>query len=168
MRVHAERRAEQRGQTIIEFALITPFLLLFIFIIVDLGLGLSRWINVTNAAREGARFGAVGHTKDEIICRTIAKSEGLLGDSDTCTVDTDHADIKVNWADENGNGMLGDGGDSVMVQVEYDYSILTPIDSILKLFGGGGISGTLPLKSCADMRLDAGATTDGRDDIECD
>ena len=156
----------ERSQAVLEFAFIAPFLLLFIFILVDTGLGLSRWINVTNAAREGARYGVVGHSYSEIVCRTIAKSEGLLGDADTCALSS-KARVKVNWEDANTNGVLGDGGDSVMVQVEYDYALITPIGSLLKLFGGSGISANIPLESCADMRLDAGAPVDVRDNIRC-
>jgi Flp pilus assembly protein TadG len=53
-------RGGQRGQALVEFALVLPLLLIVLFIAVDFGVGLTRWIAITNAAREGARLGAVG------------------------------------------------------------------------------------------------------------
>ena len=50
----------ERGQSLVEFALIVPLFLLLMFAIVDFGMGFYSWITVTNAAREGPRLGACG------------------------------------------------------------------------------------------------------------
>src|SRR5262245_54882939 len=50
---------EQKGQAITEFALILPFLLILVGGIVDFGLSLFVGQVIENAAREGARAGAV-------------------------------------------------------------------------------------------------------------
>lgn len=50
---------KQRGQDLMEFALVLPFLLLIIFGVLDLGRLFHSAITVTNAARVGARFGAL-------------------------------------------------------------------------------------------------------------
>lgn len=52
-------RAETRGQTMVEFALILPMFLLVLVGIIVLGIGVFYNQQLTNAARESARFAAV-------------------------------------------------------------------------------------------------------------
>jgi Flp pilus assembly protein TadG len=58
-RIRLRGRRRQRGQALMEFALVLPIFLLIIFGIIDIG----RYVYVTNAfneaAREGARYGSV-------------------------------------------------------------------------------------------------------------
>ena len=49
----------QRGQTLVEFALVIPIFLLLAVVIFDLGRGVYYYSAVHNAAREGARYGVV-------------------------------------------------------------------------------------------------------------
>lgn len=44
------------GQDLVEFALVLPLLLLFLFGALDLGRAFFSYIAITNAAREGARY----------------------------------------------------------------------------------------------------------------
>jgi Flp pilus assembly protein TadG len=48
----------ESGASMVEFALIAPILFLFLFGIIDFGRALFQYNNLTNAAREGARFAA--------------------------------------------------------------------------------------------------------------
>ena len=50
--------ARQRGQSIIEISLITPLLLIALYIPADFGIGLYMGNLTQNAAREGARIGS--------------------------------------------------------------------------------------------------------------
>lgn len=145
MNRHGALRGGERGQNILEFALIMPVLLVIVFIIVDLALALDRWIVISNAAEEAARTGITGAEAPEIMQRAIDTSQGLLDD--------DEASVDVRWDDANGNGR-GDRGEAVIVEVTYDYNLVTPIAPLLGLVGGG--LGPLRLHSCADMRLDGG------------
>lgn len=53
----------QRGQALVEFALVLMFIILpFTFVLVDGALTLFTLANVTNAAREGARAGSIYQT----------------------------------------------------------------------------------------------------------
>ena len=52
------RRDRQRSQALIEFALISPVLLLLLFGIVDLGRAIFYYDTLNHAAREGARVAA--------------------------------------------------------------------------------------------------------------
>ena len=52
-------RRRQRGQSLVETAIIFPILLLFLAATIDFGRVFDAYIVMTNAVREGARFGSV-------------------------------------------------------------------------------------------------------------
>ncbi|MDI6858307.1 MAG: pilus assembly protein [Dehalococcoidia bacterium] len=132
----------------IEFALIMPVLFIIVFIIVDAAIALDRWVVMTNAAREAARTGIVGADAAAITDRAIGTSHGLLADPD--------ATVDVWWTDPNTNGH-GDPGESVVVNVEYCYDLLTPISRLLP-DRDGCPAGSLRMSACADMRLEQGVS----------
>lgn len=53
--VRRHRLAERRGQSLVEFALVLPILLLIVVGILEFGLAFRTYQVVTNSAREGAR-----------------------------------------------------------------------------------------------------------------
>jgi hypothetical protein len=55
--LHPSRFPRPRGQDLVEFALIIPILMLFIYGIIDLARVFQSLIVINNAAREGARYG---------------------------------------------------------------------------------------------------------------
>jgi len=55
-----KRRHDQRGAAAIEFAIIAPVLFMLVFGIIEFGLAWSEKNVFVGAAREGARFAAVG------------------------------------------------------------------------------------------------------------
>lgn len=60
----AERvlRRDERGAALVEFAVVLPILVLFVFGIVQFGLAYSARVELTNAVREGARTAAIGRS----------------------------------------------------------------------------------------------------------
>jgi len=56
------RSKPQKGSTVVEFALILPFLLLILFAIINFGVLLYNQSVITNAAREGARWASLHST----------------------------------------------------------------------------------------------------------
>jgi len=50
----------QRGQTMVEFAIVLPLLLLLLLAILQLGVVFNNYLTLTDAVRAGARQGAVG------------------------------------------------------------------------------------------------------------
>ena len=139
LRPIARRRGKrENGQTLVEFALVLPIFLLVLFAIVDFGMAFHSWITVTNSAREGARLGAVRATSGEIEQRVRDTAASL-----------EQADLTV--AVTNAEGQPGE---SVVVDVSYDYSLMTPLADLLNLVSGGTIPATLTLDSAADMRLE--------------
>ena len=128
-----------RAQSLVEFALVVPLLLILVFGIIDFGMGLSRWIVITNATREGARLGAVGRPPAEVEAKTIAASSGII----------DSSNVIVDYQDVGANGYAGDGGDAVVVKVTYEYNFATPLGALLN-------RSSVTLSACSDMRLERG------------
>src|SRR4030042_293998 len=64
----------QRGQSMLEFALILPLMVLIIAGIFDLGRAFYGSITITNAAREGARYGSL-HSNDFLGMKTASINE---------------------------------------------------------------------------------------------
>jgi len=137
-RITRRKGEGEGGQSLVEFALVLPIFLLVLFAIVDFGMAFHAWIAVTNSAREGARLGAVRGPATEVEQR-VRDTAGTL-DQENLTVTVTNAE--------------GDPGDSVIVDVSYAYSLMTPVADILALVSGGTISDSLTLSSTADMRLE--------------
>ena len=142
-------RRKERGQSMVEFALLLPLFLIVIFLAIDFGVGLGRWVVLTNATREGARFGVTGVSPNEVATRTAATTTGLVT----------AGDVIVNYIDISGNGTIGDKGDSIVVEANYDYELITPLKAFLSL----GFD-SLTFSSCTNMRMElpaSGVADDG-------
>jgi hypothetical protein len=59
MQIHFAMRRRVTGQSMVEFALILPLLIAFVFGIIELGILFSVYVGMTNSAREAARAGSV-------------------------------------------------------------------------------------------------------------
>jgi Flp pilus assembly protein TadG len=150
--VNLARCRGERGQALLEFALVAPLVFLFLFLVIDFGIAINRSIVISHAAREAARFGAVGADEADIVQRAVDQSQGLLTDSN----------IDVSWADgPGGNPSAGQPGGAVQVKVDYEYALW----STKMPFFGIGLDLSFPLTSCADMRQEVGATPTGTGDI---
>lgn len=129
---------DQRGQSLVEFALLVPVFLLLLFAIVDFGMGFHAWITVTNSAREGARLGAVGADAATIEQRVRDTADSL--DQTKLTVAVTNAQ--------------GAPGESVIVDVEYQYDLITPLAGLFQFISGNTLPTTFNLSSTAEMRLE--------------
>jgi Flp pilus assembly protein TadG len=142
----------RRGQSLVEFSLVLPVLLIIVFGIVDFGMGLRSYISLTNATREGARFAAVGNpagsfpsqcngtTTTTVVGRTCVAVEGLNR--------SDISSLTVTYP--NGQGP----GNSVIVSANYTYHYITPLGDIIHFFSGGTLTKTIALSTSTDMRLE--------------
>ena len=140
-RTENDQRGE-KGQALVEFALLVPIFLILMFAIVDFGMGFHSWITVTNSAREGARLGAVSASTDDITARVYATAT-LINE------DTNMEVFVTNAADAGGQP-----GQSVVVRVDYDYDLITPMAGLVAFLSGDTIGSTLTLSSTAEMRLE--------------
>ena len=67
----------QQGQSMIEFALVLPLMVLIIAGIFDLGRAFYSSITITNAAREGARYGTLNPKLTQGICEAaVIEAQG--------------------------------------------------------------------------------------------
>jgi Flp pilus assembly protein TadG len=72
----------ETGVVAVEFALILPLVLMILFGIVNYGILLYDQAVITNAAREGARWGAINATAANIGCT----NESATGSGDPCQI----------------------------------------------------------------------------------
>jgi len=139
------------GQSLVEFAFVLPIFLLVLCAIIDFGMAFHAWITVTNSAREGGRLGAVHPAID--VPGSPCYGEGSLAQCiegkvrDTAGSLGDDLEVDVTNAD-------GLPGESVVVDVSYDYSLITPLAGIVGVVSGGTIGGSFNLSSTADFRLE--------------
>ncbi|MDO8611364.1 MAG: pilus assembly protein [Dehalococcoidia bacterium] len=151
--IRARRKNGEKGQALVEFTLLVPIFLLLLFAIVDFGMGFYSWITVTNSAREGARLGAV-HAPLNVPsspCYLKASLDQCIEDRVRATADRlDQSNMIVTITGEE-----GPPGDSVVVTVDYEYDLITPLAGIVSFVTGSNTFGsTLNLPSSADMRLE--------------
>src|SRR4051794_30486096 len=98
------RRARERGQAVVEFAVVATVFIMFLFGIIDCARLFESWTAVQHAAREGARIAVTGQT--------------------TCTVNgtaySTRQDCVVNTTKNSTTGILGGniGGTSVTVKCQ--------------------------------------------------
>ncbi len=148
--IRRRREKGEKGQALVEFALLVPIFLILLFAIVDFGMGFYSWITVTNSAREGARIGAVQATEQQIVDRVHATSD-LINEDTKMTVTVGCGP----WSDPPPTGTCPtQPGESVVVKVDYDYDLITPLASLVAFLSGDIIGPTLTLSSTAEMRLE--------------
>ena len=148
---------QDRGQSLTELALLLPLLILILLGTVDLARIYNAYVTLTNAAREGARYGAThpldsgGATNTSAIrARVIqeASNSGVSLVPENITVDCIAAAVDAH------SGSSADcaspsvqSGDPIRVRVAYDFSFVTTY-----LFGVG----TLSISNYAEMPIFAG------------
>ncbi len=92
----------EKGQSALEFVLVLPVFVAFFLLVVDLGMLMYQYVSVSNAVREGARFGSINCgdgtcTGDEVKARTIARCSGIL------TEPADMLNVRVDWMNNDGD-----------------------------------------------------------------
>ena len=70
------RRRRERGQGLLEMAVILPVLLILMLGVVEVGYALRNYLRVVNANREGARFAARGQFEDTRVGERVMVSGG--------------------------------------------------------------------------------------------
>src|SRR6476620_6996409 len=82
----------EKGQTMVEFTLVLPVLLVVLFGIIQFGIVFSNYVALTDAVRAGARTAAVSRSAIDPVGDTKARVKDASGDLDATkvnpTVDT--------------------------------------------------------------------------------
>jgi TadE-like protein len=112
-------RSQERGQALVEFALIAPLFLLIVVGIIQFGIGLNYWLDLNRIANQGARWAVVDKWPDcssDPGCTLIehlemqAVSGGL--------------DPEVSICFENGETV----GEPLTVRAEHEFNFLAIMD----------------------------------------
>lgn len=117
---------EERGQTMTEFAIVLPILVVLLFGIVQFGIVFNTYVTLTDAVRAGARAGAV------------ARNDSNPVGTATTAVRTSASDLNQTNLSVSVSSPWSQGSD-VTVSATYPYSI--------KLLGWVVVSGNLASKT---------------------
>jgi Flp pilus assembly protein TadG len=112
----AKKSNGEQGQSLVEFALTLPLLLLLLLGMIDLGMGYRTYIVLTNAAREGARSITIYPSNSSLATERIRAEAGTIGLADA--LESEDGDISFSPAGPY------NAGDKVTVTVAYDYPVL--------------------------------------------
>lgn len=140
-------RRRERGQTLAEFALIAPLLVVLIFGFIDASRLYHAWVTIEGAAREGARYGVTGRSDCPIASPTridcikynaAQRAKQLTNSPSDLTVSVRSWDYPT-YADPPTENSAGQQCDALEVQVDYDFTPATPLTATF--FGGVHITG---------------------------
>ena len=120
----------ESGATLVEYALVAPLLFLLLFAIIEFGIIVLSYNTISNAAREGARYGAVNPSD----------SAGIEAAARNLTTGLDQAALQINSTA---------GGQTVRVEVFYPVNLITSM--IIQALGGNP---TLDLRATATMYVE--------------
>jgi Flp pilus assembly protein TadG len=138
----------ERGQAILETAMVLPLILLVSVSIFEFGRAYQTWEVLTNAAREGARVAVLpGTTVSDVQTRVVTyMNSGQLANGATATVDVDR------------NRTMSIGATTAtasLVTVNYPFSfiVLQPVARLL--VSGSTLGGPITMTVSAEMRNEA-------------
>jgi len=146
------RRRSQRGQAFVEFVLLLPILVLFLMVIIDVGRIAYFYSAIQNAAREGARYGAI-HWNDSMrtvhIREAVRRLTASLHEDDMGITSGYQWTVNEVWQDSCPT-VLEIDIEVVCVTVTYNFLPATPI--LARLFDPG--TDHIELHTQATMRLE--------------
>ncbi len=133
----------ERGQNLVEFALMFPAVLVFIGIIIVVALLLHTRSNLQQAVREGARQAAVGATLSEVQNLAAGNANDTLSPSD------------VKWCFPDGTGKVGDPVEVYIYKdggTGYPYQLVPSGGTLDAVFGASAL--TVRMGPTATTRLE--------------
>lgn len=130
MKNQMNKRNNQRGAAAVEFALILPVLLLILFGVIEFGLVMFNKQVITNASREGARFGIVSDTPRKTVGQ-ITGEVTRYTDKNLITFSKISTPLVVSVPSP-----CVSFGNDLTVNVTYRYDFLV-LSALTRLFEGG-------------------------------
>ncbi len=133
---HAGR--QQRGASLLEFAIIAPIFFLLLCAIFDFGHLFFVQMTLQDAIRQAGRFAVTGrHLQDpNDPSKTLSRVDSIIRTAQNAGVGTNITGIKVSSV-TGGSNNAGGPGDVVTVSVTDDLQLITPI--ISNFFGPKGV-----------------------------
>ncbi len=143
-----ERVGNNKGTTVVEFALVLSLFLLLIFAIIDFGRYFFVQHTLQFATREGTRLALVGGQLTDAQGNRLSREASIVKTiTDYASLAVDPGEININIfpigsdysdpADWNKQTNAGGPGDYMRVRTRYTYIFLTPL--IATFFPGGNI-----------------------------
>lgn len=123
---------DNRGQTLVELALLLPILVLLVFGILEFGRVFNETLVVTAAAREGARVAAVNSDNDAAAVDAVKQVAAAI-DRGQLTIDISPAGVRAI-------------GSEVTVQVTNQVPIVTPLIGAFFEGNSATVSGTTSMR----------------------
>lgn len=124
---------DQRGQAMVELALVLPILLVLFMVVVEFGRVFHAYLIITNASREGARVAVVGKSDEDITARV-----------DETAAELDSARLAATVSPEPA---LRKTGELCTVEVSYSVSLVFPPFGTI-------LPNPLPIASSTTMRVE--------------
>ncbi|MGC8874191.1 MAG: TadE/TadG family type IV pilus assembly protein [Chloroflexia bacterium] len=112
-----------RGQSVVEMALLLPILLLVVIGLIEFGRAFLFYTMISNAAREGARYGMVHPGQDAASIQAIRQAAW----SRVVLVPTSTVSVNVNYDQLGDGGVIVPGRTRVIVTVQHAFSMMTPL-----------------------------------------
>jgi len=131
-----------KGQDLVEYALLLPFMLMLIMGIFDLGRVTFLYSTITNISREGARYGVVHPCALEAEVKAAVENKSI-------GINPNDLDFTIAWNPADCSTPDPAGSGTVTVSVSFDFLPLTPF--IVNILGGGG---SVPLDATTTMYLE--------------
>ena len=160
-----DRRRRRRGQSLVEFAIVLPILLLLTLVALDFGRVYLGWINLQSMSRIAANLAANnptawqggGDAEVKAKYQNQIRSDAAATNCKLPTVGGVQTAPAPVFADTGGNGASSDLGDSATVSLSCSFNLITP--GIKNIVGGSitvSASSVFPVKSGMTDAISAG------------
>lgn len=137
MRLFKKLIKDKRGQAMVELALVLPILIILVFGITEFGRIFHSYLLITNASREGARFGIVDPLDTTSIKGRVENVAASLGLSDS--------QISISYTRPDSTPTsTPKSGDSINVQVGCDVKLITP--GVMKMLPDPHLTSTTTMR----------------------
>jgi Flp pilus assembly protein TadG len=144
MTVGRDVQTRDRGAAAVEFALVVPVLLLIVFGIIDFGRLLNAQLQVSEAAREGARASS---TIMGTSGQRAAAAEDRISYFSSSTVSS----VQFDSGASTFCGRTPGDGSVNKVAATYQFHFITPVGDIGALFGGGRWGAPITVRATSVM-----------------
>jgi PKD repeat protein len=153
---HRQRRSAPRGQSLVEFAIVLPILLLLTLVALDFGRVYLGWINLQSMSRIAANLAANnptawqggGDAAVQAKYQNQIKSDAAATNCQLPLVAGVRTAPAPVFTDTNANGATDDLGDSATVSISCTFNLITP--GIKNIIGSSltvSASSVFPVKS---------------------
>jgi PKD repeat protein len=130
----ARAEGHSRGQSLVEFALVLPVLLLLVLMALDFGRVFLGWVVLNNAARIGAQYaslhpqawGSPGNSGQQAEYQGQIQA-AMNAVTANCDTGGTGAIDPPSFVDQDGDGASTGLGDNVVVSISCDFQPLTPL-----------------------------------------